>query len=365
MSNSQLSDNNESLSQTGVMFKIWHHFGDWDMETKHMTRIEKSIYFDMRTLYLNQGQPLTDDLTLLQRRLSCRSDEEKQALDFVLLDKFKHCKKSKSYKHKEWDLILKNYRWKHRKVGNASNEFGNDESNASNESSNAQSNAERQAIFKQKRLEMIQALRNIGLEVANNVNMAELKPLYEQYFNDMSNNVGNVTSNASNEKVTYSNDEVTADNEKNRANNQEPITSNQEPRTKKEIMTAQAEEIFEFWKSVFGKDGSTKFSDKRKAKVTARLKDGYTIDEIKQAIVNVSKNDFNVANGYTDLELICRDVEHLERYRDLKPQTQANLHLEQPKHIQDLKVNDAWDRQPPTQLPELDEEYWFMREQIF
>lgn len=206
------------------MFKIWHHFGDWEMETKHMTRIEKSIYFDMRTLYLNQGKALTDDLALLQRRLSCHSDEEKQALDFVLLDKFKHCKKSKTYKHQEWDLILKNYRWKHRNVSNApsnaSNETGNAQVTDGNGDSNGMSNAERQAIFKQKRLEMIQALRNMGVEVANNIKMAELKPLYEQHFND----IGNAPSNASNEQVTDGNDEVTTDNEKNRANNQEPIT---------------------------------------------------------------------------------------------------------------------------------------------
>ena len=45
-----------------VMHSILHHFGDWELETRHMSRLERSIYFDMRTAYLTGGVGLTADL---------------------------------------------------------------------------------------------------------------------------------------------------------------------------------------------------------------------------------------------------------------------------------------------------------------
>ena len=71
------------------MHFVNHNFTDIDFETKHMSRIEKTIYFDLRSLYLSEEKPIDgSDMDLLQRRLSVKDEDEKAALAFVLKDKF-------------------------------------------------------------------------------------------------------------------------------------------------------------------------------------------------------------------------------------------------------------------------------------
>ncbi len=104
--------------------------------------------------------------------------------------------------------------------------------------------------------------------------------------------------------------------------NQEPRTKNQEPL--KEPMSSKPDtvvEIFNYWKEVFAKKANTTLSTKRKAKIKQRLQDGYSIEEIKQAIFNCSNTPHNMGlndrnQKFDDIELICRSAEHLERFRD-------------------------------------------------
>lgn len=85
-------------------------------------------------------------------------------------------------------------------------------------------------------------------------------------------------------------------------------------------------DVFEFWKSTMEKTGATKLDSKRKSKIEQRLKDGYTVEQIKQAIVNCSKTPHNMGHNdrgqkYNDIELICRDAANLERFIESKPET--------------------------------------------
>ncbi len=97
----------------------------------------------MRKAYLT-GKGLTADLELLYRHLKIVTDDEKQAVTFLLKDKFTLDKRSNSFKHKSWDKILKDY--KHGQYlksngRNASNEKNNEHSNERNEESNAKNQA--------------------------------------------------------------------------------------------------------------------------------------------------------------------------------------------------------------------------------
>lgn len=114
--------------------------------------------------------------------------------------------------------------------------------------------------------------------------------------------------------------------------NHKPLTTNQEPITKdlKDLSTKadigqQSFEVFQYWKLVMKKNGTTGFSAKRKSKIESRLKDGYPIEEIKRAIDHCANTAHNMGfdrNGnktgkkYDDIELICRNAENLERFRD-------------------------------------------------
>lgn len=90
--------------------------------------------------------------------------------------------------------------------------------------------------------------------------------------------------------------------------------------TASRVLSGHAVEVFEHWKKVFSKRGDVIFSDKRKGKVLARLKQGYTLAQIKQAIDNCAISEFHVTNNHTDIELICRDPEHLDKFIDFKLQ---------------------------------------------
>ena len=107
-------------------------------------------------------------------------------------------------------------------------------------------------------------------------------------------------------------------------------------------------EVFEHWKFVFKKNAATKLNDKRKTKIVARLKDGYTVDQIKQAINGCAASEYHVQNHHTDIELICRDAVHTDRFIGMSPVTQKPI----PSNPNPGAVNEKWPESkvtiPPT-----------------
>ena len=61
-----------------------HEIKDFNTETRHLTRVERSLYRDLRDVYLETEQPLTCDLNKLSRKVMAISEEEKEALKYVL-----------------------------------------------------------------------------------------------------------------------------------------------------------------------------------------------------------------------------------------------------------------------------------------
>lgn len=211
------------------MHSVFHNFTDWDHETKHMTRVEKTIFFDLYSMYLLNEKPIdASDMALLERRLSCTTEDERKALAFVLKDKFK--KAGKYFKRSSWDKILKDYKWSNRNKSNATgnalgnalgnkgnvlgNEQGNTGNNMGNDLSNTLSNAERVAKHKRERKQIIGDLITAGVDVDKKAGIAELRKLHQTHVVIDGNESGN------------------ASNAKNAA-----ITSNQEPRTSNHLNT--------------------------------------------------------------------------------------------------------------------------------
>ncbi|MCD6251990.1 MAG: DUF1376 domain-containing protein [Psychrobacter sp.] len=228
------------------MHFVNHNFTDIDFETKHMSRIEKTIYFDLRSLYLSAEKPIDgSDMDLLQRRLNVKDEEEKAALVFVLKDKFK--KAGKYYKRAAWDKILKDYKWGNKNKGNASGNatrnatrnavtfdvtqgvtLGNDGCNVTcNDDDTPMTPAERTRKSRQDRKLMIDSLTNIGVAVDKSIKAADLRELYATHAETIASNV---TTDVT-ETVTHSNDDGNASNAKNDAitSNHEPVTNNHKP----------------------------------------------------------------------------------------------------------------------------------------
>ena len=73
---------------------------------------------------------------------------------------------------------------------------------------------------------------------------------------------------------------------------------------------------------LWGKNPNTsKLTPKRKKAITARLKEGYTEEQIKQAIDGCRNDPFSMGandrqKAFNDIELICRTGEKLESFID-------------------------------------------------
>ena len=100
-----------------------------------------------------------------------------------------------------------------------------------------------------------------------------------------------------------------------------------------------------FWKLTFNKADRTKLEGKRERAIRARLKEGYSADEIKTAIRNVSKSQWHIDNGQTDIELICRNQINLDKYLALKPFTQqGNYQQQQNTRMQEIQqLSQEWE----------------------
>lgn len=78
---------------------------------------------------------------------------------------------------------------------------------------------------------------------------------------------------------------------------------------------AQWLQVFGYWQRQLGKERARPTAERR-TKVLARLRDGYTVADIKRAIDGVAASDFHTEGGYNDLTLICRNGAKLEEYAD-------------------------------------------------
>jgi uncharacterized protein YdaU (DUF1376 family) len=72
----------------GALKHYPHHIGDFDRATRHLTRIERSVYRDLIELYYDTEQTLTLDREKLCRRIIARSNDESTAVEQVLNEFF-------------------------------------------------------------------------------------------------------------------------------------------------------------------------------------------------------------------------------------------------------------------------------------
>lgn len=265
------------------MHFVNHNFTDVDFETKHLNRIEKTVYFDLRSIYLSTEKPIDgSDMDLLQRRLSVINDAEKQALAFVLKDKF--IKAGKLYKHPVWDKIIKDYKFqqisialsdmtkrlraagvtveanagmsairelyiqrfggdKLTRITNNANVMTNEanvKANRANDKANVMTNeGEYKLTSNDERRFMVDSLKGIGESVTLKTSITTLRELYSKRFNSdsktdatnaihqangMTNTNANPMTNAANaitNEINAENDTITT--------NHEPETNNQKP----------------------------------------------------------------------------------------------------------------------------------------
>ncbi len=85
-----------------------HHIGDFNNATRHLTRVEQSVYRGAIELYYDTESALTNDLERLAKRLLCVNSEEKEALKTVLDEFFTQTEKG--YEHERCEKEIAKYR---------------------------------------------------------------------------------------------------------------------------------------------------------------------------------------------------------------------------------------------------------------
>jgi hypothetical protein len=82
-------------------------------------------------------------------------------------------------------------------------------------------------------------------------------------------------------------------------------------------------QVFEHWVRATGRDlKRARFNARRRSKVMARFREGYTLDDLKAAVDGILRSPWHQgenpdAKRYDDLELICRDGAQVEKFRDM------------------------------------------------
>jgi len=85
-----------------------HNIGDFDKATRHLTRIERSIYRDLIELYYDTEQQLTLDTAALCRLILARTNEESTAVEQTLNEFF--TKTPTGWYHHRCEVELDKYR---------------------------------------------------------------------------------------------------------------------------------------------------------------------------------------------------------------------------------------------------------------
>ena len=92
----------------------------------------------------------------------------------------------------------------------------------------------------------------------------------------------------------------------------------------------------------------SKLDDKRYRRISEKLKEGYTIDELKQAITGCSLTPWNMGENprgkkYNQLQTILKDADQIERFIEA---ANATVKPEQPPEQQNSKpVYDDWNQE--------------------
>lgn len=138
--------------------------------------------------------------------------------------------------------------------------------------------------------------------------------------------------------------------------NQEPRTINHKPLTNKQDLKhlstkadpSDVQAVFDCWFSVMRKEPTTKLSTKRQKVISARLSEGYSVEDIKSAIVACHASPWHMGQNdrhtvFNDIELICRTPEKLDGFLQMTKPVESPWFGE---HAQ-ATINNLQNWQPP------------------
>jgi uncharacterized protein YdaU (DUF1376 family) len=239
------------------------HIGDYRRDTAHLTLIEHAIYRALIDTCFETEQPLPLVRSKIERSHSIRTPEESTALDNVLADFF--IETEAGFIHTRIQQDIEAVYAKSEKARESARKRWEKKANAMRTDSERNANA---------------------CEMDANASKSDANGMLPITHYPIPNN---------------------------------PITKDPVKHKPLSPKADDAQQVFDYWCSVFNKSTSTKLTPKRKAKVIKRLEDGYTLEDIKSAIDGCSRSAHHMGQNdsgtiYDDIELICRTGEKLEQF---------------------------------------------------
>ena len=147
------------------MHAYTHHIGDFNTATLHLSRLERSIYRDALEYYYVTESPLDgSDFNLLARRLRCETEQEREALHFVLAEFFDIDEATGCYIQPRCDRELQEYR----------------QAVAASGAVKANVN-KRQQVHREQRKAMYAALREKGVVLAWNAPIEDVRAAFNEH----------------------------------------------------------------------------------------------------------------------------------------------------------------------------------------
>lgn len=241
---------------------------DFNNATRHLTRVERSLFSDAIELYYDTEKPLTSDFERLAKLLLARTEEEKTALKDVLSEFFNLT--DDGYFNKRCNEEIKKYHAYldgKRKAGKASAE---------------QRKGKESDEWQEESTDVEQTLNTCSTDeqLTNNS-----KPITNNQGPITTSNVINITS----AKVDIA------------------------PKAKVEDW----EDVFRFWKTTLKHERAV-IDDKRKKIIRDALK-SFSVEDLKLAIIGCSLTPHNMGVNdrneiYDKVALIFRDADQIERF---------------------------------------------------
>ena len=273
------------------------NIGDYRRRTNHLSLLEHGIYRALLDTYYLEEMPLNLDIERLARQHCVRNDEEMIALKYVLDEFFE--KTSEGYEQSACNEVIAKYSEKSKKAKESAKKRWNN--------ANAYANASE----------------------------THSEGICERNANGML------------------------------TNNHKPITNNQEPRTndlkdisptlpsKSKNQNEDIKEVFDHWCAVMKKNNA-KFSEDRKTKIRARLKEDYSVDQIKLGIAGCALSDWHMGrdartNGksYNDIKKICENAEKLEWFIELAEDYDGRTFEEKQKESEIISMAEELKKRNP------------------
>ena len=300
-----------------------HHIADFNNATRHLGRLERSIYRDCIEMYYDTEGPLDGtDLERLQRRLLCHSDAEKVALDFILSEFFEE--EGGIYMNGRCDREIAIYKSRDKEAAQ--------KQDAANE---------RKRRYRDDRRDMFAGLRTVGVVPDFNIKMDELRALYSKHCQ--------VNESSSKDDANGTSQERPED--ASGTTKIEPLTINQETlttNTESEENASESDYLVNFWNGNRPSNAQVKLSVWSK-KVKARLKT-FTADEIKQAMLFVINDSWYQSNSQVLIKNVIdsddRCAAVLEKSsQPAKTNQVANYEYSQPRQSGSRSFDDMLDAQ--------------------